>query len=314
VLRRDDTAQIAIRDANVAMYAAKHAGKGRFEVFDSEMGARAERRTALIADLPGAWGRGEMDVHYQPIVEVPNGQIRGAEALARWSHPTFGAVSPVEFIDLAEDSGVIRELGLEVLREAARHAARWRAHGAPDFYISVNLSPVQLTESLPDTVAGILGAAGLDAGALVLEITENVVLSNGDSSLVLLAALRKHGIRIAIDDFGTGYSSLAYTQRFPIDVVKIDQSFTKALDAAHAGIVPTIIQLAQTMHAAVIAEGVETCEQMTELVRLGCDLSQGYLFSPALPADAFARILGDGSLSPGGPHAAPNSRALRPIG
>ena len=314
VLGDGDTAPIAIRDANVAMNAAKQAGKGRFEVFDAEMGARAERRVSLIADLPGAWGRGEMQVNYQPIVEVPGGQIRGAEALLRWAHPVLGAVSPVEFVSLAEESGVIRELGLQVLREAARHAAHWRAKRAPGLYISVNISPVQMADSLPDTVAGILAAAGLDASALVLEITESMVLSSVESSLTILEAIRAHGIRIAIDDFGTGYSSLAYVQQFPIDLVKIDQSFTKVLDATHAGMVPTIIQLARTMHATVVAEGVETLEQMTELVRLECPLAQGYLFSPAVPAEAFARMLAEGALLPGGPDAAANSQALRPIG
>jgi predicted signal transduction protein with EAL and GGDEF domain len=311
VLEADDTASIAIRDADVAMQDAKLAGKACWRVFDAAMGERAERRVRLMADLPGAWRRREMQVHYQPIVELPTGRIRGAEALLRWVHPDFGNVSPGEFIVLAEETGVVRELGLEVLREATRNAALWRTGRATSFYISVNVSPVQLDDLLPDTIVGILAATGLDASALLIEITENVVLSNVEASVRVLEALRERGLRIAIDDFGTGYSSLAYVQRFPIDLVKIDQSFTRELDATHPGMIPTIIQLACTMDAAVVAEGVETREQMTELVRLGCTLCQGYLFSPGVPADAFAPMVRGGTLVPGGARS-PNASVTRP--
>jgi diguanylate cyclase (GGDEF)-like protein/PAS domain S-box-containing protein len=307
VLKPDDSAQIALRDADIAMYSVKWAGKSSWKVFDAAMGEQAARRVSLIADLPGAWRRGEMHVHYQPIVEIPSGRLRGAEALLRWSHPVFGRVPPDEFIVLAEQSGVVRDLGLEVLQEASRNAASWRADGAPTFYISVNISPLQLDDALPDAVSGILAATGLDASALLLEITENVVLSNIDESRRVLDALHDRGIRIAIDDFGTGYSSLAYAQQFPIDLVKIDQSFTKKLDATHPGMVPTIIQLARTMGADVVAEGVETLEQMHELVRLGCRLAQGYLYCPGVPADSIADIVRDATLVPGGAYAAPTT-------
>jgi diguanylate cyclase (GGDEF)-like protein/PAS domain S-box-containing protein len=304
VLGSGDIPQLALRDADIAMYSAKWAGKARWQVYDPEMGALAARRVALMSDLRGAWQRGEIFVYYQPIVAAPSGNLRGAEALVRWSHPEFGRVSPQEFIPLAEETGIIRQLGLEVLREAARNAARWRAEFVPDFYVSVNVSPVQLDASLPEAVAEILAATGLDPCALVIEITENVVLSNVDASVRILGTLRESGVRIAIDDFGTGYSSLAYAQRFPVDLLKIDQSFTKKLDATHAGMIPTIIQLAQTMNAALVAEGVETLEQMTELVRLGCGLAQGYLYCPAVPQDSISDIVREGAmLVPGGAYA-----------
>lgn len=303
ILGHDDTAQLTLRDANIAMYSAKRAGKGRSEIYDREMGKQAARRVALMADLRQAWQRGEISVHYQPIVEIPTGKLRGAEALVRWTHPLFGSVSPMEFVALAEETGIVRELGLEVLREAARNTARWRAESVPNFYVSVNVSPVQLDETFPHAVDEILASVGLDPAALLLEITESVVLSNIDASTRILEALRERGIRTAIDDFGTGYSSLVYAQQLPIDLVKIDRSFTSDLSATNAGMIPAIMQLAGTLSAVVVAEGVETREQMLELERLGCSLVQGHLFSPAVSAESLGRIAKQGDVAPGGAHA-----------
>jgi len=280
------------------MYAAKCNGRGRWEVFDREMGLRSGRRAALTADVREAWQRGEMFVTYQPIVEIPSGRLRGAEALVRWTHPIFGDVSPEEFVALAEEVGSIRRMGLDVMRDAVNQAARWRAEFVPDFYISVNVSPVQLDATLPDAIDEILASAGLDASALLVEITENVVLENREVSLRILEAIRARGTRIAIDDFGTGYSSLAYAQQLPVDLVKIDQSFTRDLDATTVGLVPTIMHLARWLGAAVVAEGVETIEQMHALVLLDCSLAQGYLYSSAVPAESFAAFVRLGHIIP----------------
>ncbi len=308
LLDDSDAAQLALRDADIAMYSAKRCGKGRCEVYDRAMGAQAARRVALMADLREAWRRGEISVHYQPIVEIPTGVLRGAEALVRWTHPHFGSVSPAEFVALAEATGMIRELGLDIMREAVRHATTWRAEHAPNFYISVNVSPIQLDMSLPDAIDAILAEAGLDPAALLIEITEGFVLSSIEESTDLLDALRARGIRVALDDFGTGYSSLSYAQRLPIDLVKIDKSFTDGLDAHNAGLIPTIMHLANTLGAAVVVEGVETNEQLAELARLECQLAQGYLFSPPVPAASFAQIVRDGRIAPG--ESSPPVRAL----
>jgi predicted signal transduction protein with EAL and GGDEF domain len=301
IVRSGDTPQVLLRDADIALYAAKSAGKGRYEVYDLQMGERASRRLALKADLRDAWRRGEIAVFYQPIVDLATGDLRGAEALVRWTHPNFGTVSPVDFIPLAEESGIIVSLGLEILREACHRAAAWRAEGCR-MYISVNVSPVQLaTEHFLDDVDEALAASGLDPEALVLEVTEGVLLSNFDAAVAALQALRGRGIRTAIDDFGTGYSSLAYAQQLPADVVKIDRSFVTELMGEGASLVPAIMELARTMRVGVIAEGIEHRHQAEALVALGCILGQGYRYSPPVPAATFEEYVASGAVTPNDP-------------
>ena len=291
MLRSNDTAQLAVRDADIAMYSAKTSGKGRYAIFDLEMGAQTERRLALKADLRGAWRRGEISVAFQPIVDIADGRLRGAEALMRWTHPLYGAVAPVEFVALAEETGIIRTLGLEVLREATHQAARWRERSAPNFYISVNVSPVQLDGDFVGSVDEILAATGLDPRALVLEVTESVLVTDFGESVAILQALRDRGTRIAIDDFGTGYASLSYARHLPVDLVKIDRSFTSDLGKDGPSIVPTVMQLAQTLRASVVAEGIETEDQAELLVGLECTLGQGHLYAPALPEATFRDLV-----------------------
>ena len=318
MLRRNDTAQLAVRDADIAMYSAKTNGKHQYAIFDTEMGAQTERRLALMADLRGAWRRGEISVAFQPIVELADGNLRGAEALMRWTHPLYGAVPPSEFIALAEETGTIRGLGLEVLREAAHQTARWRAASAPAFYISVNVSPVQLETGFVAAVDEILAATGLEPRALVLEVTETVLLTDFDASVQILEALRTRGIRIAIDDFGTGYSSLSYAQQLPVDLVKIDRSFTADLGTAGRSMVPAVMNLAATLGATVVAEGVETEEQAAELLGLDCGLGQGHLYAPALPEATFRDLVRAGlvaverPLGQGVRRRAPAGRRSRP--
>ncbi|HZP27413.1 MAG TPA: EAL domain-containing protein [Acidimicrobiia bacterium] len=296
LLRHSDTAQLAVRDADIAMYSAKTGGKGRYAIFDLEMGAQTERRLALKADLRGAWRRGEISVAFQPIVDLVDGRLRGAEALMRWTHPLYGAVSPAEFVAYAEETGIIRTLGIDVLREAARAAAAWRAKSAPNFYISVNVSPAQLDRDFVHCVDTILGATDLDPHALVLEVTESVLVSDFDESVDILQSLRARGIRVAIDDFGTGYSSLSYARQLPVDLVKIDRSFTSDLGSDGPSVVPTILQLARTLRSSVVAEGVETGDQATALLDLGCTLGQGHLYAPALPEATFRDLVRVGTV------------------
>jgi diguanylate cyclase (GGDEF)-like protein/PAS domain S-box-containing protein len=296
VLQRNDTAQLAVRDADIAMYSAKTGGKSRHAIYDLAMGAQTERRLALRADLRGAWRRGEISVAFQPIVDIADGRLRGAEALMRWTHPLYGAVPPAEFVPYAEETGVIRVLGLDVLRESARCTARWRAQHAPDLYISVNVSPVQLDEGFVRSVDDILEATKLDPHALVLEVTEGVLVADVAESVDVLQTLRTRGVRVAIDDFGTGYSSLAYARRLPVDLVKIDRSFTSDLGREGPSIVPTVMQLAETLRASVVAEGVEQGDQAALLLALGCTLGQGHLYAPALPEATFSDIVRAGEV------------------
>ncbi len=289
VMQDSDTPQMLIRDADIALYAAKSAGKNCYEVFDVAMGEQASRRLALKADLRGAWGRGEMSVVYQPIVHLDSGGLRGAEALLRWTHPQFGTVSPEEFIPLAEETGTIVALGVDVLRAACRQAAAWRGRGGFT-YMSVNVSPVQLDESYVDAVDAVLRESGLEPERLVLEVTEGVILSNVTTAVDVLQELRRRGIRVAIDDFGTGYSSLAYAQQLPIDLVKIDRAFTREVTNP-SSVVPAIVQLARVLGAQVIAEGVEEVEHVQALSALRCEFGQGYLYSRPLPAASFEELL-----------------------
>jgi diguanylate cyclase (GGDEF)-like protein/PAS domain S-box-containing protein len=279
------TGESLIRDADVAMYRAKETGRNRFELFDAAMRERVVQRLAAETDLRRALSEGELRVFYQPVVRV-DGDLVAVEALARWEHPERGLLGPAEFISLAEETGLIFQLGEQILEEACRQTAEWRRDGK-DIAVSVNLSARQLTT--PDTVElvrSVLKRSGLPAPALCVEITEGGVMHHADEAMRTLQSLRKLGVRIAIDDFGVGYSSLSYLKTLPVDVVKLDRAFVQSLPDSKEdkAIVSAVLALADVMGLTVIAEGVESKRHLAELRRLGCQLVQGYLFGrPQLP-------------------------------
>jgi diguanylate cyclase (GGDEF)-like protein len=295
----DDRPDELLRDADVAMYAAKQRGKGSYAIFEPRMRTRAWARLELEADLRRAVDRGEFRVHYQPIIELATGRVDGVEALVRWQHPERGLVLPAQFIPLAEETGLIVPIGHWVLREACRQVRTWQEGlpGVGPLMVGVNLSPRMLAQpSLVDDVARILGQTGLDPGCLKLEITEGVMMQEGEATLATLRHLKALGVQLAVDDFGTGYSSLAYLQRFPLDVLKIDRAFVGSLGEGAEGtvIARTVVALAKALGLAVTAEGIETAEQAEQLKELGADRGQGYHFARPQPAEALTTLLGSG--------------------
>ncbi len=290
-----------LRNADVAMYVAKRHRTGRYMIFEPEMHSEIRDRMALEADLRHAVERAEFTVEYQPIVNLGTGEIAGAEALVRWQHPTRGAISPVEFIPIAEDSGLIVPLGRIVMTTACRDAARWVAADSRPFSLTVNISGKQLQSSLADDLALALDDSGLPAASLLLEITESVVMRNTESMLAKLHALKGLGVQLAIDDFGTGYSSLAYLQRFPIDVLKIDKTFVDHMGSDDSGgsLSRTVVALGNALGLRTVAEGVERVEQVAALRAIGCDYAQGYYFSvPVRAAEMDALLAANRSRSP----------------
>ncbi len=299
-----------LRDADIAMYRAKALGRARHEVFDMTMHTRAVALLQLETDLRQAVNRQEFLLHYQPIVSLSTGQITGFEALVRWQHPARGLVSPLEFIPVAEETGLIVPIGWWVLREACRQMREWQkqfgngssvrgngkeSHPLPipnsqlPLTISVNLSSKQFTQPhLALEIHQILQETGLDAGSLRLEITESAVMENAEAAIATLLQLKKLGVQIYIDDFGTGYSSLSYLHRFPIDTLKIDRSFVGRMSSDNENweIVRTIVTLAHNLGLDVVAEGVETAEQLAQLRTLQCEYGQGYFFSRPLDVAA----------------------------
>jgi diguanylate cyclase (GGDEF)-like protein/PAS domain S-box-containing protein len=290
------TPEEMLRNADMAMYHAKAGGGTRTAVFDRSMHRAVVERLRLETDLRAALTRGELRLFFQPIVSLSTGELVGAEALARWEHPLHGWVPPDRFISLAEDTGLIGPLGAWVLGEAARQVADWRATlpAAASLEVSVNLSPWQLREpGLVEAVAATLGEHGLPPAALKLELTESSLVQDPTTAAGVLRALKRREVQVYLDDFGTGYSSLSTLHRLPLDALKIDRSFVGGMDGgttgAHKGaeIVRTIVALARSLGVRVVAEGVETHEQLSALRALGCDFAQGYLISPPLPADEF---------------------------
>jgi diguanylate cyclase (GGDEF)-like protein/PAS domain S-box-containing protein len=293
-----ETADDLLRNADVAMYVAKRRGKGRAETYESRMYADVRERLDMEAALRAALERdGELTLHYQPIVSIESGAIFGVEALVRWEHPSFGHLLPQHFIPVAEETGLIVRLGEWVLSEACRQVARWReAYPDTRLAVSVNISSRQLQGAgLPERLREAVDRAGVDPSAVILEITESVLMQQTDSVLSRLQELKAIGVRLAIDDFGTGYSSLSYLQRFPIDILKIARPFVEevGLGADRSALARAIIGLGDTLKLETIAEGIEMAEQRAALIGLGCRLGQGHLFSPALPAQAIDRILAD---------------------
>jgi diguanylate cyclase (GGDEF)-like protein len=275
-----------IRDADAAMYRAKDRGGGIYEVFDDDMRARALRRLQVEHSLHRAIGRGELEVHYQPQVQMATGALCGVEALVRWQHPDRGLLSPDHFIPAAEETGIIHALGLHVLEVACRQAASWQAHGPQAVQMSVNLSPRQcLHPDLVTMVADVLVETGADPALLCLEVTETAVLEDLTAMGTVLQALKGLGLTLAIDDFGTGYSSLRALQRLPFDVVKIDRSFVSGLHHSdqEAAIVAAVISLSHALGKRTVAEGVEEVAQVERLRGLGCDVGQGYHYARPCP-------------------------------
>jgi len=290
----DDHAEALLRDADAALYLAKHRGRGRFEVFSETRRRELRARRQLDSELEQALDEGELRVWLQPEIELPSGRVIGFEALVRWEHPERGLLAPGEFIPQAERSGLIDRVGGWVLEEACRLGRRYRdAHEGAPFVVAVNLSARQLTDpTLTARVTAALEDSGLQPDELCLELTESALMDDADLSLIALRALKALGVRLAIDDFGTGYSSLSYLRRFPIDAVKIDRSFVSGLGsrAEDAAIVTAVLTLARALGLSAIAEGVEQTGQRDELIRLGCIAAQGFLFSPPRPAEELLRI------------------------
>ncbi len=278
------------------MYRAKSLGKARYELFDADMRASVMARLQLETDLRHALERGEFRNFYQPIVALVSGEIAGFEALLRWQHPTRGLLGPIEFIPVAEETGLIRELGWWNLREACRQISEWRAALAahPHLTISVNLSAKQfLQPNLVEDIGKLLGELSLPPEALKLEITESTVMADPSAAVEMLQQIKSLGIHLAIDDFGTGYSSLSYLHRFPLDTLKIDRSFISGMgdDGAGMEIARTILPMANNLRLDVVAEGVETIQQVALLKKLHCKYGQGYYFSRPLSAEGTAALL-----------------------
>jgi len=286
-----------LRNADVAMYMAKDGGKNRFAVFEQHMHKAAVERMQLETDLQKALQRHEFVVHYQPIVELGTGRVTGMEALVRWNHPTRGLLAPADFIPLAEETGLILPIGHWVLLEACRQASTWHAEhpDRPPLTVSVNISARQLQRTLVDDVADALDTTGLDPSHLALELTETVLMQDAGDVVTRLGQLKELGVMLAIDDFGTGYSSLSYLHRFPIDILKIDKSFTGNLrrGTGEGVLTHAIIRLARTLHLRTVAEGIEQPDQVGKLQAMGCHSGQGFYFAEPLPADeAIARVYG----------------------
>jgi diguanylate cyclase (GGDEF)-like protein/PAS domain S-box-containing protein len=287
--------QTLLKNSDVAMYRAKESGKNGFQYFSPEMNVHTRERLSIESALRRGLERKEFTVHFQPKVRVSSRTVAGMEALVRWRNPEKGLMQPSEFIPIAEETGIIVQIGDWVLEEACRQGQMLRESGHVNLRVSVNLSVRQLFDhGFAQRVADILERAGFPAEYLELEITESMVMRDAERAVTLLQALRDTGVRLAIDDFGTGYSSLAYLKRFPIDCVKIDRSFIRDLpeDRDDASITRSIIAMAHNMKLDVVAEGVETPEQLEFLHAYGCDEIQGFLFSEPLAADAFERFLG----------------------
>jgi len=285
-----------LRNADAAMYRAKEQGKATFHFYTTDINREVKERLALKNGLNKALERNEFSLHYQPKLEIASGRITGVEALMRWHNEALGMVSPVRFIPVMEESGMVVEVGEWALQTACQQHLAWAEGGFPGVRVAVNLSARQLREPrFVDMVKRVLRDTGVDPSGLEVEITESMLMSDAESAVVALTELHDLGIHVAMDDFGTGYSSLSYLKRFPIDTIKIDRSFVADIttNADDAEIIRTIITMGHTLNRRVVAEGVETNEQCDLLSEYSCDEIQGYVFSPPLPADRATRFLKD---------------------
>jgi EAL domain-containing protein (putative c-di-GMP-specific phosphodiesterase class I) len=302
-----------LRSAGAAMHAAKLDGQHRIRFHDGAMSAEIGRRVRIEAELRRAIGVGELRVHYQAKVDTRSSWVVGAEALLRWAHPSRGLTAPMEFIPIAEECGLIVPITQWVIAEVCRQLATWHREGLRIVPVSINLDATSLQSA--DFVAGVVDAvakAGVEASFLEFEVTETGLMRDLDRAALTLAGLRQIGVRLSIDDFGTGYSSLNYLKRFPFDGLKIDRSFVQDLgtNANDAALTSAIIAMGNSLHLELVAEGVETWEQVDFLARHGCFLVQGFLFSKAMPSRAFADLVRSGL--PGRPGTIEPSLRARP--
>jgi len=284
------TAEDMIRNADAAMYQAKGAGRNSFQFYTSDLNKRALELLSMENALRRGIDRQEFVLHYQPQIDISSGRIVGAEALVRWNHPELGLLMPGKFISIAEERGLIARLGRWIVEEASRQAVLWQQSGHFQMPIAVNVSAVQFRQKdFVEHLARTVRQHGVDPNSLELELTESIVMRDAESTIQILRTLNEMGFQLSIDDFGTGYSSLSYLRRFPLSKIKIDQSFVAdaTQDEGAASIVTAVISLARSLKLKVIAEGVQTVEQLQMLRAQRCDQAQGFLFSRALPPDAF---------------------------
>ncbi len=291
-----DGAEELLRNADVAMYMAKESGKSRYQVFEPAMHDTALKRLELKADLQRAVDNGEFILHYQPVIELESGSISGLEALVRWNHPTRGMIPPLDFIPLAEETGLIVPIGQWVLEEACRQAIslQERFPSDPPLHMAVNLSARQLARpEIVGEIAAILMETQLDAESLILEITESVMMADMELSIERLGELKELGVKLAVDDFGTGYSSLNYIRRFPVDILKVDKSFVDGVNdgGEESALTAAIIELAGILKLKPVAEGIERADQLEKLLDLKCDLGQGFYFAKPLPMPEIDELL-----------------------
>ncbi|MBF0561935.1 MAG: bifunctional diguanylate cyclase/phosphodiesterase, partial [Alphaproteobacteria bacterium] len=287
-----DSASNLLKRVDTALNEAKRKGSGNFEFYTSALSARIERKLHVENGLRRALDRGELSLNYQPKVDLRTRRIVGAEVLLRWNSVEMGSVSPSEFIPIAEETGLILPIGEWVLREACLQVEQWILSGLPRIKVAVNLSARQFQDSaLTSRILDIMSETHMDAELLELELTESMLVENAEEAIQALWALRGLGITLSIDDFGTGYSSLSYLKRFPIDSLKIDQSFVRDIptNKDDAAITKAIVSLAKSLDLKIIAEGLEEIAQIEFLASLGCDQGQGYYFSRPIPADDFMR-------------------------
>jgi diguanylate cyclase (GGDEF)-like protein len=290
-------ADTLIKNADTAMYQAKENGRRSFQFFKPAMNVRAVERQFIEEGLRGALERQEFALHYQPKVNLTTGAITGAEALIRWTHPARGSISPADFIPVAEDCGLILPIGAWVLREACAQARIWMDAGLPVASMAVNVSAMEFrAENFLENLFAVLAETGLDPKSLELELTESVLMKHAASAAAILQTLRESGIRVTVDDFGTGYSSLSYLRKFPVDALKIDQSFIRQISSAgnDTVIVKAVIGMGRSLKLRVIAEGVEKLEELAFLRAYRCDEAQGYYFSRPVPPQQFAMLLRSG--------------------
>jgi diguanylate cyclase (GGDEF)-like protein len=290
-------AETLIQNADTAMYQAKENGRQSFQFFKPSMNLRAVERQSIEEGLRRAVERQEFALHYQPKIDLRTGEISGAEALIRWTHPTRGPIPPGQFIPVAEACGLILPISEWVLREACTQSRAWQDAGLPVIPIAVNVSGMDFRdESFLDNLFATLGETGMDPRHLQLELTESILMNRAETTASILQALREKGVTVAIDDFGTGYSSLSYLRKFPVDVLKIDQSFVRQISSGSKDkvLVATVINMARSLRLRVVAEGVETLDELRFLQARQCDEAQGYYFSRPLPAQKFAELLATG--------------------
>jgi diguanylate cyclase (GGDEF)-like protein/PAS domain S-box-containing protein len=292
---------LLINYANISLLRSKHEGKNRYKFYSTDIGIQIYKQVVLRNDLLKAIERGQLQLYYQALVNLESSDILAAEALIRWNHPEWGTVSPNEFIPLAEETGIIINLGNWMLRQVCRNYKRWMDKGLPPIKVSVNYSSIQFYErNFTDNILGIISEHGLDPNFLIMEITESVFMKNPEKAIVDIKSLQENGIQVALDDFGTGFSSLSYLNSFNIDILKIDRSFIKNImvDNSSTIIIRSVIDLAQELKIKLVAEGIENWEQLSCLREMKCYSGQGFIFNRPMPPEEFEKLLAKGKCQP----------------